>query len=571
MFPINLFSRHRACGMTAGALATHSAPSFVLSRAGASRRIGGLLALCQLLAGASAAMANGLDLSFGNQGKVVTTFGQAARAFGVAVASDGAITASGTVVGAGPGLARYLSSGAPDPAFGSNGRITYRVSPATVGGGPVALQADGTPVVVGNVQNFGQNSIHFTHFTVSPGSVSTSFTQIVFGGFYKNVYGLVQASDGALYASGSIDFPPNGDLLVAAVDAALSPASGFGSKGFTVLDLGGDDVGFSAVIQPDGKLVVAGRTTTAGKDRIFVVRLLADGNLDPAFGSAGVVFTDFPNGRSAEARAIALDPAGKIVVAGITTLNGASDIALVRYLSDGALDPSFGSGGLATIDLGGTIDEATALLRTADGALFVAGSTNAASTGRDGFVAAIRVDGSRDTTFGDRGVVTVDFGGAGDQLRALALQGKKLVAAGYSDQTGTFGFALARFTREAELPVVYCHGVKATLVGTAGKDVITGTAGRDVVVAMGSNDRIRTLGGNDLICAGAGNDIVDGGSGNDVIYGDDGDDQLAGGAGNDTLIGGKGARDTLDGGRGRDTCRDSASSRFSKCERVLPK
>ena len=109
---------------------------------------------------------------------------------------------------------------------------------------------------------------------------------------------------------------------------------------------------------------------------------------------------------------------------------------------------------------------------------------------------AFRADGTRDTRFGDQGLAIVDFGGTDDRLRALALQGTKLVAAGYSNKLGTFGFALARFSREADVPPVYLHGVKATLVGTPGNDVLTGPGGRLVAAALAGNDRIRALGGN---------------------------------------------------------------------------
>lgn len=96
-----------------------------------------------------------------------------------------------------------------------------------------------------------------------------------------------------------------------------------------------------------------------------------------------------------------------------------------------------------------------------------------------------------------------------------------------------------------------CKGVKATIVGTAGADVLTGTAGRDVIVGLGGNDKIYGGGGNDLICAGAGNDIVSGGSGNDLIYGEDGLDTLNGGEGNDIVFAGTG-NDSVVGGIGSD-------------------
>jgi parallel beta-helix repeat protein len=98
-----------------------------------------------------------------------------------------------------------------------------------------------------------------------------------------------------------------------------------------------------------------------------------------------------------------------------------------------------------------------------------------------------------------------------------------------------------------------CHGITATLWGTAGSNTLAGTPGRDVIVGRGGADTIKGLGGNDLICAGPGADRVFGGAGNDRILGGSGKDALRGGSGKDRLIGGVG-NDRLVGGKGKDTC-----------------
>ncbi len=96
-----------------------------------------------------------------------------------------------------------------------------------------------------------------------------------------------------------------------------------------------------------------------------------------------------------------------------------------------------------------------------------------------------------------------------------------------------------------------CMGQAATIVGTAGDDVIRGTRGRDVIVTRGGDDVVRGLGGDDVICTGPGDDTVRGGGGNDRIDGGSGNDNLIGNGGRDTLSGKKG-RDRLTGGKGRD-------------------
>lgn len=110
-----------------------------------------------------------------------------------------------------------------------------------------------------------------------------------------------------------------------------------------------------------------------------------------------------------------------------------------------------------------------------------------------------------------------------------------------------------------------CNGKVATIVGTAGDDVLQGTKGRDIIVGLAGDDTIRGAGGNDLICGGNGDDIINGGAGNDNIFGGSGNDLMAGAAGRDRMVGFKG-RDTANGGPGIDRC--SAEKR-NRCKRIL--
>lgn len=116
-----------------------------------------------------------------------------------------------------------------------------------------------------------------------------------------------------------------------------------------------------------------------------------------------------------------------------------------------------------------------------------------------------------------------------------------------------------------------CFGLKTTLYGTLGNDVIKGTGAADVIDGRGGADDIASLGGNDVVCGrggkdlirgGPGNDRLDGGAGpdtlkgaggNDRLLGTSGNDSLFGQAGRDRLFGGQGAADRCDGGAGTDT------------------
>jgi hypothetical protein len=108
-----------------------------------------------------------------------------------------------------------------------------------------------------------------------------------------------------------------------------------------------------------------------------------------------------------------------------------------------------------------------------------------------------------------------------------------------------------------------CHGRRATIRGTNGKNKIKGTKKRDVISAGRGKDKIRGRKGNDLICGGGGKDRISGGRGKDKVYGQNGRDTLRGGAGRDKLAGGRG-KDRLLGGSAKDRLRGGPGKDFAK-------
>src|SRR5262249_33815551 len=144
---------------------------------------------------------------------------------------------------------------------------------------------------------------------------------------------------------------------------------------------------------------------------ILTEQVYANGDLDETFGIGGKVTTDLSGGED-EARGVAIQPDGKIVVVGLS--DGSDlDFAVARYNPDGTLDITFGNEGAVTTDFGGNRDVASAVVIQPDGKILVAGT---ATTGLNlGFaLARYNPNGSVDTTFGVGGKATTDFGaGAG--------------------------------------------------------------------------------------------------------------------------------------------------------------
>ena len=183
-----------------------------------------------------------------------------------------------------------------------------------------------------------------------------------------------------------------------------------------------DDEGRGVVIQSDGKIVVAGTSyDEQGVDRSFtVIRYNVDGTLDRSFGNGGVALTDFPGDVSLTVGGggILLQPDGKILVAGRSSQDTTgSDFSILRYNTDGTLDASFGTGGVVTTAVGPGYDNAHGLALQSDGSIVVVGLSYdqmsyvgiPGNPNVDEFFALARYDvnGILDTSFGPDGTGTV--------------------------------------------------------------------------------------------------------------------------------------------------------------------
>jgi uncharacterized delta-60 repeat protein len=255
-----------------------------------------------------------------------------------------------------------------------------------------------------------------------------------------------------------------------------------------------DDYAHAVAVQADGKIVVAG-SNNENLDDIAVIRLERDGNLDASFGDAGVVTTAI--GRGAEtAHAVAVQHDGKIVVAGTTeSETSGQDFALVRYTADGALDASFGEGGVVVTSFTDDSDTAYALVLQDDGKIVVGGGANqgSSSSGTDFALARYLEDGRLDESFGTAGKVVTSIAAysAGDTVYALALQEidgeSRIVAAG-----GDGDFKLARYREDGTLDAAFGDagkvvGLFGSVIGAA-RAVQVDAEGRIVVAGHSQDD-----------------------------------------------------------------------------------
>ncbi|MBU0493269.1 MAG: hypothetical protein KKB13_15605 [Chloroflexi bacterium] len=236
-------------------------------------------------------------------------------------------------------------------------------------------------------------------------------------------------------------------LVPVALAAPSGPDNSFGTNGLVLTNFSnGDDIARDLALQPDGKIVVAGYAHNGQNDDWAVARYNPDGSLDAAFGAGGIVTTTF--GNSDEwAYGVALQPDGKIVVAGTArvsdTLQGVYDLALARYDSTGALDTTFGGGdGKVTTDPGeGWNDFGYAVVLQSDKIVVVGATLNL--DGSRIALARYNSDGSLDATFNGGGLAAAHYD---CEAHAVALQSNDwIVVAGMCFEGGGRDFGLARF------------------------------------------------------------------------------------------------------------------------------
>lgn len=205
---------------------------------------------------------------------------------------------------------------------------------------------------------------------------------------------------------------------------------------------GRDDAAFAVAVQADGKVAVAGHAFNGfsnGYD-VALLRYETNGSLDGGFGTGGTVMTDLGT-RDDRAFGLVVQPDGKLVVAGQTFGFDLLDVALVRYRANGTVDAGFGNAGTAVLAVSGGHDAARAIARQGDGKLVVAGYS-VAGISSDIAAARFRADGSADTTFGTGGKSVTATGTQADQASSVAIQPDgKIVVAGRTKVpfAGSFG------------------------------------------------------------------------------------------------------------------------------------
>ena len=207
---------------------------------------------------------------------------------------------------------------------------------------------------------------------------------------------------------------------------------------------------------------------------MVVTKLLPTGELDASFGTGGVARHNLVQGANGElARAIALLPSGRLVVAGTVEHPDATDprdrdIVLLRLNEDGTRDDTFGDAGVVVLNLsdGEVVGEAYVadvvwgILAYDDGRLLISGAQKS-PLGADSDFAIVRLnaDGTRDMGFGVDGVATVDILHANATPRtALILPDGSILGSGYMGVDGVTTPVVFKLTSAGKVDASFGHG-----------------------------------------------------------------------------------------------------------------
>jgi uncharacterized delta-60 repeat protein len=402
--------------------------------------------------GTAAASPGALDPTLAHRGIVAVPFGKLAVANAAAVQRNGRIvTAAQAQLANGKFVlvsTRMLANGRLDPSFGGDGIVTVDIG-GTGGGSAVTIEPNGDIVIAGGGRNHGP--LGFAAVRLRPdGHLDSSFGR---GGIATVPIGAeaiataVSVEPDGKIVLGGIALKSGEQFALARLNADGSLDTTFGHNGAATF--GSNAASWGMAVQPDGKILLGGETSPPGLgalvdsllglinhqleggNQFMAIRVLPDGALDPSFGDLGMVIVTI--GIKSLATALALQPDGKILLSGNAFTNTPLT-ATVRLLATGALDPTFGDGGISEQTVANGVN---AIALQPDGKVVLA------ATGPT--VIRLNQDGTPDPSFGSGGVVRIE------QVRGNAANGVtiqrstgKIVLSGVATLSGRVELTVAR-------------------------------------------------------------------------------------------------------------------------------
>lgn len=404
----------------------------------------------------SAQSAGSLDTTFNHVGwrkDGLPQYRELGRA--LALQPDGKIvlvgTGDSTLVAHGY-MVRYNVNGSLDASFGAGGELRIRPGGNRAQLNDIVYLPSGKLLVAGTVRVNGNNDALLMRFNAN-GTLDATFGNL--GGYrYYHLFGseainkLFVRPDGRILAVGTAASVTADSLFAGRFLADGQPDASYGSGGFALSEVSptGESI-FDAVLKTDGGIVLAVGGEVQGNYGTHLIQLDTAGQLDLTFAGSGN--HDFGTAEPTEATAVmALQPDGKIIVAGGKDVgNGEYDPVVFRFLPNGSLDASFGTGGKVVLALNNSYELPGAIALQADGKILSVG-INFAFTSARLYFSRQNVDGSLDLSFGTGGWVFNNINTDHILMSGLELMADGRMVAGGSmfpvNNTETADFFVAR-------------------------------------------------------------------------------------------------------------------------------
>jgi uncharacterized delta-60 repeat protein len=451
---------------------------------------------------------NGIrDAGFGTGGYIINdTHGYNSQASSIALQNDGKIVVLGSPNGGGNNsfLARYKSNGEPDASWSGDS-----FADIDFGANALAIQPDNKIVVAGAaptssaykmaLRRFNSNGSRdltfsgdgklYTNIVVTQGSnitlaiqstgkilaattpdnetsrftlvrlTTTGGLDLSFSGDgklvpdFETAHNFTLLSNDKIGITGYVQNSLNKDIMLARYNSNGNPDPTLDGDGKAIIFY---QVGYASFLstarQEDGKLVVLAQSFNGIDYDKILTRYTSNGTLDKTFSEDGTMPVD------PQVYTVALQPNGKIIVAGGAYFNSTKLPVIARYNSDGSPDRSFANGGKIEHKNSSIV----AFAIHANGKIIVAGNAGTVDD-YDFAVTRYNSNGTLDLTFNNIGYKTTDFGSPNDLVKAVAIQGDGKVIV-----TGT-AFARAPYDYDTRLAVARYNG-NGTLDNTFGEN-----------------------------------------------------------------------------------------------------
>lgn len=252
-------------------------------------------------------------------------------------------------------------------------------------------------------------------------------------------------------------------ILLAVAGRAIGQTPGtpdltFGTSGKTLFSFDQTDLYNDVKVQSDGKIVAVGTSMSAIYSSVIVVsRFMPDGTLDASFGTGGNFSYTYNGNVESMAYKCLIKSNGKILIAGHTTDYTNWGILLLQLTTSGVPDASFGTAGVVYQSLGPGESISSGLVQQSDGKILISGYSSDAGFNNAPFIMRFTSSGAVDNTFGTNGYVELPVSEMDNEFASVCVQpdGKILAAGHYQAGLSWFSLLLARFNQNGTPDLTY--------------------------------------------------------------------------------------------------------------------